>query len=110
MSLAKASEPRSAERAAGGERPGAFKLFGSRRFPVGALMLFGLALMLFMHPFVSTWGLVANAVCPGWVHTDMGGEEAPRSPAKGAETPTWLARFKGGPRGLFWRDKSVIDW
>ena len=55
-------------------------------------------------------GLIANSACPGWVRTDMGGEEAPRSPEEGAETPTWLARFKSGPSGLFWRDKSVIDW
>ncbi|QLG27843.1 SDR family NAD(P)-dependent oxidoreductase [Halorarum halophilum] len=55
-------------------------------------------------------GLVANSVCPGWVSTEMGGEEAPRSPEEGAETPTWLARFESGPSGLFWRDRSVIDW
>jgi len=32
-----------------------------------------------------------NAVCPGWVKTDMGGASAPRSLEKGAETPIWLA-------------------
>jgi hypothetical protein len=41
----------------------------------------------------------------------MGGEEADRSVEDGAETPTWLARFKpGSPAGQFWRRKSVIDW
>ncbi|AFK20199.1 SDR family NAD(P)-dependent oxidoreductase [Haloferax mediterranei ATCC 33500] len=56
-------------------------------------------------------GLIANSVCPGWVRTDMGGEEADRSVEKGAETPTWLSRFEAGsPSGKFWRDKEVIDW
>ncbi|WP_348607706.1 SDR family NAD(P)-dependent oxidoreductase [Halobaculum rarum] len=55
-------------------------------------------------------GLIANSVCPGWVHTEMGGEDAPRTPAEGAETPTWLARFRDGPGGRFWRDREVIDW
>ncbi|WP_313694322.1 SDR family NAD(P)-dependent oxidoreductase [Halorarum halobium] len=55
-------------------------------------------------------GLIANSVCPGWVRTEMGGEEADRSPAEGAATPTWLARFRDGPGGLFWRDRSVIEW
>lgn len=55
--------------------------------------------------------LLANAVCPGWVRTDMGGPNAPRSVETGAETPTWLARFRpGSPSGLFWRDGEVIEW
>lgn len=29
-------------------------------------------------------GILVNAVCPGWVSTDMGGETAPISPAEGA--------------------------
>lgn len=56
-------------------------------------------------------GLIANSVCPGWVRTRMGGDEADRSVETGAETPVWLARFRpGSPSGRFWRDKSVIDW
>lgn len=56
-------------------------------------------------------GLVANSVCPGWVRTEMGGEEANRSVERGAETPVWLSRFEAGsPSGYFWRDKEVIDW
>jgi NAD(P)-dependent dehydrogenase (short-subunit alcohol dehydrogenase family) len=56
-------------------------------------------------------GLIANSVCPGWVRTDMGGENASRSVEEGAETPTWLSQFKpGSPSGKFWRKKEVIDW
>ncbi len=52
-----------------------------------------------------------NAVCPGWVQTDMGGLRATLSIAKGAETPVWLAT--DAPQGLtgkFLRDKEEILW
>jgi NAD(P)-dependent dehydrogenase (short-subunit alcohol dehydrogenase family) len=56
-------------------------------------------------------GLLANAVCPGWVRTEMGGESAARSVAEGAETPVWLCRFRpAAPSGRFWRRKRVIEW
>ncbi|WP_136590376.1 SDR family NAD(P)-dependent oxidoreductase [Salinigranum halophilum] len=56
-------------------------------------------------------GLIANSVCPGWVRTELGGEDAPRSVEEGAETPVWLCRFRpGAPSGKFWREKRVIDW
>ena len=55
-------------------------------------------------------GMYINAVCPGWVRTDMGGSEAERSVEKGAETPVWLARFREGPSGYFWNDKELLEW
>jgi len=51
-----------------------------------------------------------NAVCPGWVKTDMGGRGASRSVQKGAETPVWLATEREIPSGKFFRDKKVISW
>jgi NAD(P)-dependent dehydrogenase (short-subunit alcohol dehydrogenase family) len=68
-------------------------------------------LTAYLHGEYAEQGLLANSVCPGWVRTDMGGEGADRSVEAGAETPTWLCRFRpGSPAGRFWRRKSVIDW
>ena len=64
----------------------------------------------YLHGEYADEGLIANSACPGWVHTEMGGDEAPRTPAEGADTPTWLARFRDGPGGQFWRNRERIDW
>lgn len=55
-------------------------------------------------------GLFVNAVCPGWVRTEMGGANAARSVAEGADTPVWLARFREGPSGRLWRDREIQPW
>jgi NAD(P)-dependent dehydrogenase (short-subunit alcohol dehydrogenase family) len=52
-----------------------------------------------------------NSVCPGWVRTDMGGENADRSVAEGAATIVWLAT--DAPHdlsGKFVKDRKVIPW
>ncbi|MTD96009.1 SDR family NAD(P)-dependent oxidoreductase [Hyphomicrobium sp. xq] len=52
-----------------------------------------------------------NAMCPGWVRTDMGGPDATRSVEQGAETAVWLATLPDtGPTGGFFRDKAPIAW
>jgi NAD(P)-dependent dehydrogenase (short-subunit alcohol dehydrogenase family) len=57
-------------------------------------------------------GAVAvNAVCPGWVRTDMGGANAERDVSEGAAGIVWLAL--DAPQdltGKFLRDRKVIDW
>lgn len=43
------------------------KLFQSRRFPVGALFLWGLALSFYIHPTIAQWGHVFNAIGIGLI-------------------------------------------
>ena len=52
-----------------------------------------------------------NAMCPGWVRTDMGGSGAPRSVEEGADTAVWLATLPDdGPTGGFFRNRKPIPW
>lgn len=52
-----------------------------------------------------------NAMCPGWVRTEMGGPNATRPVEKGAETAVWLATLPAdGPTGGFFRDMKPIAW
>ena len=59
---------------------------------------------------LSSSGIKVNAVCPGWVKTDMGGAGAERPVEKGAETIVWLAASPEIDNGKFYRDKQVIPW
>ena len=55
--------------------------------------------------------ILVNSVCPGWVRTDMGGDNARRSVEEGADTPVWLATLPDdGPTGGFFRDRKPIPW
>ena len=60
---------------------------------------------------ISNYNILVNAVCPGWVRTEMGGSGAPRSPEEGAETIVWAAELQDrGLNGKFFRDKREISW
>jgi NAD(P)-dependent dehydrogenase (short-subunit alcohol dehydrogenase family) len=55
--------------------------------------------------------VLVNSVCPGWVATEMGGPNAPRTPAEGAAGVVWAATLpEGGPTGGFFRDGAPLPW
>ena len=55
--------------------------------------------------------ILVNAVCPGWVATDMGGSGAPRSVSEGAAGILWAATLpNNGPTGEFFRDGTSFPW
>jgi NAD(P)-dependent dehydrogenase (short-subunit alcohol dehydrogenase family) len=56
-------------------------------------------------------GIKINSVCPGWVRTEMGGEEAPLTIEQGAEGIVWAATLPAdGPSGGFFRHGEPIAW
>ena len=54
-------------------------------------------------------GVLVNAVCPGWVATDMGGGGRPIP--EGAAGIVWAATLPDDrPTGGFFRDSMPVDW
>jgi NAD(P)-dependent dehydrogenase (short-subunit alcohol dehydrogenase family) len=55
-------------------------------------------------------GILVNAVCPGWVATDMGGSGG-RPVAEGAASVLWAVTLPdGGPTGGFFREGKPLPW
>ncbi|MBV7328462.1 SDR family oxidoreductase [Chloroflexi bacterium TSY] len=54
--------------------------------------------------------ILVNAICPGWVATDMGGRGG-RPVGDGAKGIVWAATLPDdGPTGSFFRDEKTISW
>ena len=52
-----------------------------------------------------------NSAHPGWVRTDMGGPQAPRSPVDGVKTAVWLAILgPDRPTGKFFHREEQVPW
>ena len=55
--------------------------------------------------------VAVNSMTPGWVHTRMGGSDAPKTPEEGADTAIWLATLADDvPNGKFFKDRKEIAW
>lgn len=59
---------------------------------------------------VAAYDILVNAVCPGWVRTAMGGEDATRDVHSAARNVVWAALLpRGGPSGMLLRDRGVLE-
>jgi NAD(P)-dependent dehydrogenase (short-subunit alcohol dehydrogenase family) len=55
-------------------------------------------------------GILVNAICPGWVATDMGGAGG-RPVSEGAAGIVWAVELPDdGPTGGFFRDRRPLAW
>lgn len=69
------------------------------------------ALTLIMADELRDVSIKVNAVCPGWVNTDMGARMAPVSAEKAAKDIVHVALMdEEGPTGSFFRHKKPIEW
>jgi NAD(P)-dependent dehydrogenase (short-subunit alcohol dehydrogenase family) len=60
---------------------------------------------------LKSWGILVNSVSPGWVKTDMGGQNATLSVKDGVQDILWLATLpSNGPTGQFFRQGKPIEW
>ncbi|MGC1309355.1 MAG: SDR family oxidoreductase [Phormidesmis sp.] len=68
------------------------------------------ALTIMLSKNLKADGILVNAVCPGWVATDMGGSGG-RPVEAGAASVVWAALLPDdGPTGGFFRDGKAIAW
>ena len=78
-------------------------------YSLSKLALNGLTRMLAAE--LRSSGVLVNAVCPGWVATDMGGPGGRPVEVRGARGVIWAALLPdNGPTGGFFRDSRPIPW
>jgi NAD(P)-dependent dehydrogenase (short-subunit alcohol dehydrogenase family) len=83
----------------------------SSAYSVSKVALNAFARILAREAAAGDTGVLVNAVCPGWVRTNMGGDGATRSVTEGATGIVWAATLPAdGPRGGFFRDGKAIVW
>jgi len=59
---------------------------------------------------LETEGIKVFAMNPGWVRTEMGGANAPKSVEEGADTALWLATDKNALSGKFYDERREVSW
>lgn len=92
---------------AGNDAPLAEKSFLAYQTSKAAL---NMATVCLAKQFAAT-PLIINAISPGWCRTDMGGENAPRSPGEGAEVIFHAATLPpGAPSGTFIGEDAILSW
>jgi len=82
---------------------------GSAAYKLSKLMVNGMTRI--MAAEIKDEDIKINTMAPGWVRSDMGGTNAPRSLTQGADTIIWLATLpEDGPTGGFFEDRTPANW
>lgn len=82
---------------------------GEPSYCLSKLALNGLTIMLAQA--LRADKIAVNAMCPGWVRTDMGGPRASLTVEQGADTAVWLAdEAPHRLTGKFFRNRRAISW
>lgn len=82
--------------------------FDAPAYRLSKLALNGVTVML-AHA-VGGYGIRVNSICPGWVRTEMGGSDAPRSVEEGAADVVWLATANEHVSGKFFIGREIAPW
>ena len=68
------------------------------------------ALTIVLSQELSSRGIKVNAICPGWVQTDMGGYDATLTVKESVESIKKFALSDNFPNGKFLRHGEILPW